>query len=74
MTLLEQFFSWITQAVQCALDILDGFINNSVTGGFMTLFIVVFAFVMIMKYVIHPLFSGGGSDTVKNSKRNKKDE
>lgn len=68
--MIEQFFGWIAQAITAGVDILGQFVNNSITGDFMKLFLAVFAFVMVWKYVIAPL-THGGSDTVKDSKRNK---
>lgn len=72
--MINSFFQWITQALTAGVNILNEFVNNSVTGDFMKLFLVVFAFTMIMKYVIHPLLASGQSDKVKDTKRNKKDE
>lgn len=72
--MINDFFTWITQALGAGLGILNEFVNSEVTGAFMKLFLVVFAFTMVMKYVIHPLLASGSSDKVKDSKRNKKDE
>lgn len=72
--MIDAFFSWITQALSAGLNILNEFVNSEITGGFFKLFLVVFAFTMVMKYVINPLIASGKSDQVKDSKRNKKDE
>lgn len=72
--MIDAFFTWISQALSAGLNILNEFVNSEITGGFFKLFLVVFAFTMIMKYVINPLIASGKSDQVKDSKRNKKDE
>lgn len=67
------FFAQVGRVLNAGLSILDQFVSSPVTGKFMKLFLVVFAFIMIMKYVIFPLlFDSGSSDQVKGTKKDKK--
>lgn len=69
------FFAQIRRGLTLGISILNEFIDNSITAPFMKLFLVVFAFAMIMKYVIYPLlFDSGSSDKVKKSRKKKDNE
>lgn len=68
MNILQTFWAWMVQTVMSALNTLNTMYNNSTLHDFFNIFLVVFALMVIIKYIIHPLTGGLGSDKVKKKK------
>lgn len=67
--MISNFWNWIVQTVTLALNTLNQFVNNSETGPFMELLLVVILMACLIHFIIKPLIgyrSGAGhSDKVK---------
>lgn len=67
--MINNFWAWITQTTQLALDTINNFVFNSTTGPFMDLLLVVILMAALMHFIIKPLIgfsiSAGKSDKVK---------
>lgn len=72
MTILQTFWDWMVRTVGAALNTLNTMYNNPTLHDFFNIFLVVFGLMIVMKYIIHPLTGGLGSDKVK--KKQKEDE
>lgn len=68
MTILQTFWTWITQSVSGALNTLNTMYNNAILHDFFNIFLAVFGTMIVIKYIIHPLTGGKGSDKVKKEK------
>lgn len=66
--MITYFWQWIVQATSAALSWLNQLFSGETMQPFRYLFVAVFAFVIIMNYVIRPM-TAGRSDRAK-----KKDE
>lgn len=62
MILVEAFLSWISQAVLFGRSILSKLFSNSLTIGFLPIFIAVIVFGALVAYVIRPFLAAGSSD------------
>lgn len=67
--MITQFWTWMYQTVNSALSTLNQIYNNATMKPFFDFFILVVATFVIVKFIIHPLTGGKGSDKAK-----KKDE
>lgn len=73
--MINNFWNWILQSTNNALNILNRMVNDSTLAPFFALFLVVFATAMIMKFIVFPLLLGGSgaSDLAEDIKyKNKK--
>lgn len=68
MEVIVYFWNWITQSVSFGLGLLNQFFNSPVTGPFMQLGIVVFAFGIIFRFILEPVFGNGSSDKAVKKK------
>lgn len=72
MTPIDYFWSWLTTALNFVLNLLNRIFSNSVLTPFFKLLIVVFAFGIIFKFVIIPVFGSGASDKAGKKKKSSK--
>lgn len=62
MILVEAFLSWISQAVLFGRSILSKLFSNSLTVGFLPIFIAVVILGAFVAYIIRPFLAVGSSD------------
>lgn len=69
MNFIQNFWTWITQAVMFGRDILTRLFSNSLTVGFLPLFIAVIIFGALVAYIIRPFLAAGTSDIASDNWR-----
>lgn len=64
--MITTFWTWLTSSVTNAVNILSTLVSNTIMAPFFNLFLVVIALMVIVKYILKPIFGGGsGSDKAK---------
>ena len=69
--MISNFWSWIVQSVTAAVSILNTLVSDSTLSPFFNLFLVVIALMVIVKYILKPIFGSAGSDKARKKTEDK---
>ena len=74
MTVIEYFWSWISQSSNAGLNLFNNLLNNSITNPFWKLFLVVFFVGMSIRFILVPLVGNSLSGSDKAIVRHQKNK
>lgn len=63
--MITNFWNWLITSVTAGVNILNQLVSNNELSPFFSLFLVVIATMVIVKFILKPIFGGTGSDKAK---------
>lgn len=63
--MITNFWNWLITSVSAGVNILNQLVSNTELAPFFSLFLVVIATMVIVKFILKPIFGGTGSDKAK---------
>ena len=70
--MITNFWNWLITSVSAGVNILNQLVSNSELAPFFSLFLVVIATMVIVKFILKPIFGGSGSDKAKKREDDEK--